>query len=360
MGRTLTERSTSPLLPFAGVAVAVALLAIATAPAGARLQARREARRRLALTAASADIAMCARGAGELARGDRSATWLASWQTVGGCGAGASSGTGAGVKWIGRNVTGGLFHVECQGNYVHTVDGYNYVATTMVTRDVNQQLNVGVVVPYVYKYYGNNPYGRDFNVINKGLGDVNLLVTGRFGAINDNIVTLSVGAPSGTYDAHLPSYQTVVLPQDQQLGAGKVTGSLMYDHLVDNIWGPTVFGVLANWRGGENRLQNYRSPSFSGYWYSSYLVGPFAPAVGLSVTRFLDHDRDQEKGEQGTPLWSMALNASLEWSTPSVAVLVGAALPYQYNAITTKNEQPVSPWGWGAWIVGVGLALSPF
>ena len=42
---------------------------------------------------------------------------LASWQTVGGCGAGASTGNAAGVKWIGRSVTGGLFGVQCQVTY---------------------------------------------------------------------------------------------------------------------------------------------------------------------------------------------------------------------------------------------------
>src|SRR5260221_11957427 len=54
------------------------------------------------------------------ARVSRLGSLLASWETVGGCGAGASTGTGAGVKWIGRNVTGGLFHVELQSNYVQT------------------------------------------------------------------------------------------------------------------------------------------------------------------------------------------------------------------------------------------------
>ncbi|HEY0712728.1 MAG TPA: hypothetical protein VGF45_08650, partial [Polyangia bacterium] len=46
-----------------------------------------------------------------------SAGALASWATIGGCGAGASSGSGAGIKWIGRSVSGGLFQVQCQGNY---------------------------------------------------------------------------------------------------------------------------------------------------------------------------------------------------------------------------------------------------
>src|SRR5688572_25136530 len=30
---------------------------------------------------------------------------LASWQTIGGCGAGSATGAGAGVKWVGRGVT---------------------------------------------------------------------------------------------------------------------------------------------------------------------------------------------------------------------------------------------------------------
>jgi hypothetical protein len=286
---------------------------------------------------------------------------LASWQTIGGCGAGASSGTGAGVKWIGRNVTGGLFHVECQGNYVHTINGYNYVATTMVTRDLSERWNLGVSVPYLYKFYGDDPYGKDFDVVNKGLGDVNVLLTRRFGAIADNIVTLSLGAPTGTHDAHLPSYPAVVLPQDQQLGAGKISGSLMFDHVIDNVWGPTVLGGLASWRGGENELHNYRAPSASAYWYSSYLLGPFAPALGVSLTRFQDHDRDRDQGVQTTPIWSAAANASLEWSNDSVAVLLGAALPYQYDGVELDaNGKPRSPWSWGAWVVGVGVALSPF
>src|SRR2546430_1184312 len=41
-----------------------------------------------------------------------SSSLLASWQSVGGCGAGAASGGGVGVKWIGHSVSGGLFNVQ--------------------------------------------------------------------------------------------------------------------------------------------------------------------------------------------------------------------------------------------------------
>ena len=107
---------------------------------------------------------------GALTRVERLGGVLASWQTVGGCGAGASSGTGAGVKWVGRNVSGGLFHVECQANYIKTTYGYNYVGTTLVTRDLDEKWNLGASVPYLYKYM-NNPYGQGFDVANRGIGD---------------------------------------------------------------------------------------------------------------------------------------------------------------------------------------------
>jgi hypothetical protein len=289
----------------------------------------------------------------------RSAPLLASWQTVGGCGAGASSGTGAGIKWVGRNVTGGLFHVECQGTYVKTSDGYHYVATAMVDADVGDKWNFGVVVPYLYKYF-DDPYAQRFDVANLGLGDVNALVTRRFGAINDTVLTLAVGLPTGTHDAHLVRAENEILRNDRQLGLGKPTAALTLDHVIDNLWGPTVIGAVASWRGGENELGNYRAPSATGYVYFSYLLGSLAPAIGASATGYPAHDRDQGT-DQLSPLFSASLNASLEWSTDTFAVLIGGALPYQYDASHTDvNGHARNPWGMGPWVVALGLALSPF
>jgi hypothetical protein len=135
----------------------------------------------------------------------------------------------------------------------------------------------------------------------------------------------------------------------------------MYDHVIDNIWGPTVFGGVASWRGGENDLHNYRSPSLTGYWYSSYLMGSFAPAVGLSVTRWKDHDRDfNHGGELLSPLWSAAASVSIEYATPSVAFLLGGVLPYQYAGTIENSANASSPWSWGSWVVALGVAMSPF
>src|SRR4051794_40407645 len=241
---------------------------------------------------------------------------LASWQSVGGCGAGASSATGAGVKWIGRNVSGGLFHVEAQGNYVKTDYGYNYVESTLVTRDLSEKWNLGVNVPYLYKYM-RNYFGLGFDVANQGFGDVNAMLTRRLGSINDYLLTLSVGLPTGSHDAHLIRATSEILAQDRQLGAGKMSGSLMLDHVIDHLWGVTVLGGVASWRGGENDLHNYRAPSGTAYAYSSYLAGRFAPGVGFSLTGFTGHDRDAahgdpaHNGDQTSALFMAAANLSL-------------------------------------------------
>jgi hypothetical protein len=277
---------------------------------------------------------------------------LASWETIGGCGAGASTGTGAGVKWIGRNVTGGLFHVELQGNYVHTSYGYNYIATALVSRDLSQKWNLGVSVPYLYKFM-RDPAGIGVDVANKGPGDVNLLVTRRLGPINDWSTTLSLGVPTGTHDV---IYGVDPLPQDRQLGLGRPTASLIVDHTIDNQWGPAVVGATANWRGGENELKNYRAPSASAYGYAGYLLGPLVPALGLSVSGVAGHDRNLTV-EQATPLVGVNASASLEWSTDKVAILVGGLWGVGYT-----NSVGGAPPGWSQvpWVVALGVAFAPF
>jgi hypothetical protein len=282
---------------------------------------------------------------------------LASWQTVGGCGAGAASGTGAGIKWIGRNVSGGLFRLECQANYIDTDYGANYVGTTLVSSDVGERWNLGVSVPYLYKLM-RDPYGLGFDVRNRGPGDVSAMVGRRFGAIADTSATLTVGLPTGTYRATLVRDKMIILPQDRQLGLGKPTAAFMLDHTVEHGWGPTVLGGTLNWRGGENELGSYRAPSASGYLYSSLLIGSFAPALGLQLSAFRGHDRDRHEA-QISPLYTLAPSASLEWSADWLAVLVGASWPYQYDGVTSSGGAARSPWGFGPWMVALGIAVAP-
>ncbi len=296
---------------------------------------------------------------------------LSSWQTVGGCGSSGATGS-AGIKWIGRGATGGLFNVQVQANYSRLGSSpyleQDLFLNTLITRDIAQKWNVGVNIPFVYKYLQDpqmlgNPFMAGVDFSNGGLGDISAQGTHRFGAINDTALTLVVGFPTGTYQEtfnKIPFPLGNPLHQQQQLGFGKVTGALILDHTIDQIWGNVIVGGVAAWRGGQNApLENYRSPSATGYAYAGYFWGPFVPALGLTLTGFQHHDRDLSQDENSA-LFVAAANASIEWSTDWIAVLLGGSLPYQYVGPTTGGGAPVPAWGWGSWIVALGVAVSPF
>jgi hypothetical protein len=289
-------------------------------------------------------------------------TLLASWQTVGGCGASAATGAGVGVKWIGRNVHGGLFNVQTLGSYtppipsdVKKVD-HQFFLSTLITRDLDDAWNLGVNIPLVYKYM-RDPYSLNVDLSNGGLGDVFVQLTRKFGTIHDTIVTAAVGLPTGKYDQQ---YKMSYLRQHQQLGFGRVAGSLLIDHNIDEIWGMINTGITGSWRGGENKLGNYRAASASTYAFAGYFLGPLVPSLGVAVTGFAGHDRDRTEPEN-SGLVVFAPTASLEWSTDWVALLVGGSLPYQYDGVRhTAEGAPRNPWGFGAWSVTLGMSFSPF
>ena len=273
---------------------------------------------------------------------------LASWETVGGCGAGGTGGTGVGVKWIGHNTTGGLFHTQVMSSYLTFKDGYNIVAFAQIDRDLdtNQKWNTGVIVPYLYKYYRNYlQLAPPTDISNAGLGDVNVFLTRRLGPINATSITASLGLPTGVHDAQ---YKFEYLTQDKQLGLGNFTGSLMLDHTMDQSWGLIVLGGLAAYRGGRNDLGNYRAPMGSLYSFVGYFLGPFVPSLGLSFTGFTG--KDQDRGiDQDLPLSLVAGNASIEWSNDYIAVLTGVQLPFSFG-----------DWVLQPWVLALGVSVSPF
>jgi hypothetical protein len=166
-----------------------------------------------------------------------------------------------------------------------------------------------------------------------------------------------VGLPTGTYDAR---YKTEMLPQDRQLGLGKLTATLLLDKAFDQVWGMTLLGATAAWRGGRNDLASERVPSAGVYGYATYLIGPFAPSVGATLTGFAGHDQDRGD-EMGSALATAAANVSIEWATDWVAVLLGASLPYEYTGITRNaNGGAASPFRFGPWVVALGVAFAPF
>jgi hypothetical protein len=340
--------------------------AVALAPDVSRGLARRAALRDLAAASGASGqaggLGPAPSGGVFLPLGRASGTTLASWQTVGGCGAGAASGTGAGVKWIGRGVSGGLFNVQCQANYAPLFTTpkrpeHQLFLNTLVTASVTEKVVLGANVPFVYKYLVDPDVNR-VDISNGGLGDASVQGTYKLGPINATSVTAVLGLPSGVYDAK--KYGTTYLRQHQQTGFGRVTGSLMVDHTMDEIWGVVVLGGVAAYRGGENRLGNYRAPSATGYAYAGRFVGPFVPAVGLALTGFAGHDRDRTE-EERTALVSVAPSLSIEWATEYFALLLGGTIPYQYDGFDKDSEgRPRTPHGFGPWMVALGISVAPF
>jgi hypothetical protein len=276
---------------------------------------------------------------------DRPGATLASWQSVGGCGVGASNGAGAGgVRWVGRSVNGGLFDVQCQSNYLSRKDGYDLSLSTQVTRDIGRKWRFGVLTPYIYRFL-RDPYGLGFDVSNKGPGDVNVLLTRKLGPINATSATLFLGLPTGAAGARVKNQ---LLVQDKQLGLGKPTGTLSMEHNIDELWGLVVFGGALSYRGGENEFRNARPPSAAVYGYSGYLVGPFVPALGMSLSGQAARDRNVGT-DQATPLLNVSFNGSVEWSNEWVAVLAGFSVPYELKSF---HSQP--------WSFSLGVSVSPF
>jgi hypothetical protein len=333
-----------------GYLVAVVLGGAALVPLADRVRAAGSARDRLAAVAmaprfpgAAPPIALGALPAGPV---------LASWQSVGGCGAGASAGTVGGVRWIGRHVRGGLFNIENQASYVDTPYGYNVVGSTLITHDVTPEWKLGLGVPYLYKYM-HDPFKVGVDLANKGPGDVSLMAGRRLGQAGAWLTSVTVGVPTGAHDTR---YRMQALPQDRQLGLGKPTAALVVDHTSDNLWGPVVVGATANWRGGSNALGSYRAPTLGSYAYAGYLLGPFVPAAGVSLTGFLGKDRDAGE-EMAVPLVSVAGQLSLEWATDWMALLVGFQLPYDYR-VSSHTYAPVNRFG--SWVLAAGVAFAAF
>jgi len=282
---------------------------------------------------------------------------LASWETIGGCGAGTSNGAGGGIKWIGRSVTGGLFQLQSLATYTHLSDGYNLSLSTQVSRDLGEKWNVGLSVPLLYKYY-RDMYGLPVDISNAGVGDVAGFLTRRFGEINATSLTLLVAAPTGVHDA---TFRTIPLTQEKQLGLGRVNGSVTLDHTIDKTWGLIVLGGSFGYRGGENELGNYRAPAAAIYGYSGYFWGPLVPSLGLSLSHFFGADRDRGL-DQEVQLWAVTGTLAVEWSNAWLAILGGVSLPLGWDKRGVVDGAESSSQGASLqpWTAGIGFTVSPF
>jgi hypothetical protein len=285
---------------------------------------------------------------------------LSSWETIGGCGAGTSTGAGGGIKWIGHSTSGGFFQLQELSTYTR-IKGGDFILSlnSQVSKDLSEKWNFGVSVPILYKYYHTPFFGISSDFSNSGLGDMSVFLVRRLGEINDWTVTASLGLPTGTYDA---TFKGTPFSQEKQLGIGKLTGGASIDHTLDETWGTIVLGGSFSYRGGENKLGNYRGPVGNLYAYSGYFVGPFVPALGLTLNRFFGVDRNLG-GDQQENVFTLAGTFSLEWSTDWIAILGAVSLPYGWDVqgkADSGGSNPLLKPGWQPWSAGLGVTLSPF
>jgi hypothetical protein len=305
---------------------------------------------------------------------------LASWETIGGCGAGGASGVG--VKWIGRNTTGGLFQDMVLNNMIFIppslkpgqgAGGFNYILNLQIAKDFiadpwRGSWNFSVSLPYLYKHY-NNFLGLG-PISNAGIGDINLFLSRKFGTDNSTTVTVVGGLPTGTYRA---AYMGTPLTPDEQLGFGRLTGALMVEHTFDQDWGIILTGGSIGYRGGRQTdkflwafdapsQHNYRAPNAALYGYMGYFLGPLVPAIGLVATGYTQQDTRGDFGETlDAPVALGAAHASIEWSNQYVAILAGLYLPIAlrgqdwHTSPTANGDRYLQPW-----TLALGISSSPF
>jgi hypothetical protein len=273
---------------------------------------------------------------------------LASWTTVGGCGAGGGSASapGGGIKWIGRNVTGGRLDTQVLSTQTFAEgDLYTSISARLAVSP-RQRLTLALNVPVVFKAGDVSVLGQTKQAQLSGFGDLGLEASYRLGAIGSHQVLLTLMAPTGSADA---VRQGVVLPQHLQLGAGVPGATLQYEHTRDQVWGLLIFGGAASYNGWENEIGDYRAPSATAYAHIGYLLDRWVPSAGLTVFGKTKHDR--ERGADRTaardPLFMLIPSLGIEWSRDWIAVLPAATM-----GLSLGGFESVS--------VGVGVSSSLF
>jgi hypothetical protein len=335
-------------------ALAVALAAAALVPVGARALARRDAARALRELERVASRAAARSSAPGLGAADPSRLVftvrpaLASWATIGGCGAGggSASSSGGGIKWVGRNVTGGLVDVQAvtsqtlaQGNELLTIN-------TRIGLRPAPGWTLACYLPVLYKVGEVTVLGASKSARIAGFGDFSLEASRKLGRVGSHEVTLVGSAPTGSADA---VRQGVVLPQHLQLGSGVPALTAQYQHTRDHDWGLVLAGGTLTYAGWENDIGDYRAPSATVSAHVGYLIGPFIPSAGLTLFGKPQHDRERgaDRPSNQDPLFQVIPSLGLEWSNDWIAVMPAATLGLSYNGYESVS-------------IGVGVSSSLF
>ena len=296
-----------------------------------------------ALAAALAILAIVAS-----ARHERSPAGLASWRSVGGCGAagGPASGAGGGIQWIGRQVTGGLVDAQLLNVQTHAQGSTFTTFSLRLGLELGARTDVALHVPIVHKSGEVAVLGLTREASLAGFGDLSLEVGRAFGRIGQHRAMLVGSLPTGSADA---VRQGVVLPQHLQLGSGVLGVTGQYQHTRDQDWGLMVLGASASYAGWENEIGDYRAPSATAYGHAGYLLGPLVPSVGLTLFGKIQHDRERgaERPADSDPRFLVVPSLSCEWSTSWLALMPAATV-----GLSAGGVESVS--------FGLGIASSLF
>jgi hypothetical protein len=272
---------------------------------------------------------------------------LASWSTVGGCGAAGSSASapGGGIKWIGRNVTGGLIDAQALTTQTYAKGNQFTTLSTRIGGSPTPRWGIALNVPILYKVGDVSVLGTTRNARISGFGDLSLEVSYKLGPIASHQLMLVASAPTGSSDA---VRQGVVLPQHLQLGSGVPGLTVQYQHTRDHDWGLVLLGGTASYAGWENGIGDYRSPSATAFAHVGYLLGPWVPSAGLTLFAKPQHDRERGAPRAlSDPLAMLVPSFGLEWSRDWIAVLPAVTLGLSYAGFESVS-------------VGLGVSSSLF
>ena len=335
-------------------ALILALAAIALVPVGDRILARRHVRQQVRALERAAAARQASRAVRAVPGGPRPLLAvreeipLASWGNIGGCGAGGGSAStpGGGIKWVGRNVTGGLLDVQCLPSETEAHGNWFSTVSTRLGVSPAQRWGLALYAPVLYKVGDVTVLGQTKTARIAGFGDLSLEISRKLGPSESHYLALIGSAPVGAHDA---IRQGIVLPQRLQLGSGVLGATAQYQYTRDRDWGLMLLGGTVSYGGWENSIGDWRAPSATASTHVGYIVGPLVPSAGLTLFGKPVHDRERgaSRSESSDPLVMLVPAFGLEWSSDWVAFFLGGTLGLSYHGLESTT-------------VGLGVSSSLF
>jgi hypothetical protein len=332
-------------------AMLVALVGLALWPLADRLLEAREVKRQLR----ALETTTSARPAGPRAVGGerpflpvREETPLASWGSIGGCGAGGGSAStpGGAIKWVGRNVTGGLIDVQCMSSETLSHSNWFSAVSARLGMSPFQRWGVAAYVPILYKVGDVSVLGQTKTARIAGFGDVSLEVSRKLGATLAHMLSLIGSTPTGSHDA---VRQGIVLPQRLQLGSGVLGLTAQYQYTRDRDWGLMLVGGTVSYNGWQNGIGDYRAPTATASTHVGYIWGRLVPSAGMTLFGKPAHDRERgaSLATSSDPLFMLIPSLGLEWSSDWVALMLAGTVGLSQNGLESTT-------------VGLGISSSLF